>query len=140
MSWRIRAYLAVLAFRYFGSAWAIAQSKDLFEQSALFEYVFRIAPPDWWVVGFVLFGIVAVGAVLRPRILGIRAVLLVSVYLSSLWAGAFVAAELLEDIPATLGTVLLLSLAAKDFIVSSMPAMVNPLEVIVKRDEGEDKS
>ena len=136
-TWRIRAYLAVMAFRYIGLGVTTIRSDEAFEASPHFRYVFRFTTPTVWAAIFVLVGVAAAGSAVWPRMLPIRAVLVVSVFLTVLWAAAFAAAELLDGTRAAMGTIFLIALAGKDLIVSSMP-FGNPIEEMVRRN-GDDR-
>ena len=133
MSWRIRAYLAVVAFRHLGLAYTLHRDGELFERSELFRYVFELAPVPVWTVLFVAMALAAVGGLLWPRETGIRAIIAASVGLTVAWAAGFVMAELMLGTRATIATVLFVSLALKDLIVSGM-SFSNPLEAMVKRE------
>lgn len=134
MSWRIRAYLAVLAFRHLGLAYTLHRDEDLFERSELFLYVFELASVPVWTALFVAMALAALGGLLWPRETGIRAIIAASVGLTVAWAAGFVMAELMLGTRATIATVLFVSLALKDLIVSGM-SFENPLEAMVKREE-----
>ena len=133
MSWRIRAYLAVVAFRHLGLAYTLHRDGELFERSELFLYVFELASVPVWTVLFVAMALAAVGGLLWPRETGIRAIIAASVGLTVAWAAGFVMAELMLGTRATIATVLFVSLALKDLIVSGM-TFANPLEAMVKRE------
>lgn len=134
MSWRIRAYLAVVAFRHLGIAYTLHRDGELYKRSELFRYVFELLPVAAWLWIMVAMGLGAIGGVLWPRETGIRVLVAISVGITFAWAAGFVAAELLLGTRATIATVLFVSLALKDLIVSGM-AFANPLEAIVRREE-----
>jgi hypothetical protein len=127
--WHIRAFMAVVAFRYLCIGYILYQNADLYSQSLLFKYVFQIAPPNTWAVIHWMMGAAAVVVCLRPRVVPIRAVLVTSVGVTSVWAASFFAVEILENVPVALATVFFSSLALKDLIVSSLP-FVTPTAVI----------
>lgn len=137
MSWRIRAYLAVVAFRHLGTAVVLHRDGDLFERSELFRYVFELAPAGVWLWIMVAMGLGAVGGVLWPRETGIRVLVALSVGITFAWAAGFVAAELILGTRSTIATVLFVALALKDLIVSGM-TYSNPLEAMVRREEVSD--
>ena len=134
MSWRIRAYLAVVAFRNLGTAYTLHRDGDLYERSDLFRYVFELAPVSVWLWIMVAMGLGAIGGVLWPRETGIRVLVAASVGITFAWAAGFVAAELVLGTRSTIATVLFVALALKDLIVSGM-SFENPLEAMVRRDE-----
>jgi hypothetical protein len=131
MTWRIRAYLGVLAFRYIGLAIALMRAPEAFEPAPHFRHIFGIASLEWWAALFIMLGIAAIGAAIRPVALGIRYVLVASVGLTATWAAGFLAAELVDGTRSAMGTIFLLALAAKDLIVASMP-LVSPSDTMVR--------
>jgi hypothetical protein len=133
VTWRIRNYLAILAFRYIGTGLVIHNQAENFAESAHFHYVFAALSPNRWAAVFVTLGIIAAGAVIWPRALGIRVVLTTSVVVTLIWAASFAAAEIVDGTRAALATISFTAFAAKDLVVSSMP-FVAPLPPWADKD------
>lgn len=135
MSWRIRAYAAVLALRHLGFGYAMIEDEGRLEGSSTFRFVFELAPAPVWAAMFFTIGVACVGGFLWPREWGIRLLVVASVGLSTAFAAGTLAAEIFEPPTASsIAVVAFLTFAAKDLIVASM-AYVNPVEDLVTREQ-----
>lgn len=134
LSWRVRAYVATLAFRHVGLGLALLDDRDAFRSATTFRYVFRILPISAWAATLVAFGIVALGGVLWPREIALRIVIVGSVFFSFMWAGSFVAANLIypHGAASSFAAVVFVSLALGDLTVSGVP-YGKPLERLLGR-------
>jgi hypothetical protein len=133
VTWRIRTYLAILAFRYIGTGLVVHRQADNFAASPHFRYVFTPVGASAWAAIFVAVGVVAIGGVIWPRALPIRFVLVTSVVVTLIWAASFAAAEIVDGTRAALATISFTAFAAKDLVVSSMP-FVAPLPPWADKD------
>lgn len=132
ISWRIRAYIAVLAFRLIGFAVAIKLDAEAVGSSSVFRYLFKVGSPTTWAIAHALIGIACIGGAVFPREKGIRALVTLSVGLSSAWAtGAFLAMVVRPRAPGLLAVVAFVTFVAKDLIVAGM-VYVNPIEKLVE--------
>lgn len=135
MTWRIRAYVAAMAVRHLGFAFAMLEDDQALEASATFRYVFELAGSRTWAGILAGVGLACLGGVLWPREAGIRLLVVASVGISCAFAAGTVLAELLEPPRASsIAAVAFAAFAAKDLIVAGM-VYANPVEQIVNRDD-----
>lgn len=128
LSWRIRAYVAVLALRHLGFAASLLNDRDVFRASSSFRYVFDLLPPTGWAWLFAVLGVASLGGLISPREKGIRVLVVISVGISTAWAaGLVLAAVVAPPAPSGFAVVAFASFALKDLIVAGM-IYVNPLE------------
>lgn len=132
LSWRVRAYVAVLALRNVGFAYAFLEDEGAIERSRTFRYLFEVAPPRTWAFAFGFVGIAALGGLLWPREKGIRFLVVLSVGLSSAWAAGTLLGEILDPpTSSSIAAVAFVAFALKDLLVAGM-VYVNPIEKLVE--------
>lgn len=118
MNMRLRAYVAVIAFRHITTAVILYVDRFRYREFKSFLTLFEIASPTEWAILAAAVGLAAVVAVVTQGLLITRIALYGSVFISIVWAASFLFTKL--EVPST--SFLLLSLygalAAKDFIVT----------------------
>lgn len=133
LSWRIRAFVGILAIRHLGFAYAFVEGNGTLRRSRTFRYVFEVASPWTWAYLLAALGVLFVGGVFFPRERGIRALLVLSVGLScALSAGTLLAEVLDPPTSSSIAAVAFLTFALKDLVVSGM-VYANPIEELVSR-------
>lgn len=130
-SWRIRAYMAILALRHLGMAFLLILDKSRFDALASFKVLFSIANPALWATGLLVVGSMAVLALLVRKWfeeIG-RGACVLSVGMSLAWASSIGLAHVESSSSSLLLFIIFLSMGLKDLIVSSMP-FVDPEEIL----------
>lgn len=139
MSGRARGYLSLLAFRHLGIG-VICLSLGYVFESPSFRVIKLWAPIKVWGVILLLVGSMALSAVFLGRERYARLSIILSLALTSIWAGAFVTDALIYTDPHHPGVaspvwaVTWVTLCGKDLILAAMP-LRSPFEYLVYPDE-----
>lgn len=130
-SWRIRAYVGILALRHLGMATLLILDRARFDNLASLRVLFSIANPTLWAVALLLIGGLAVVALVVGKWFeGVgRTTCVLSVGMSLAWASSIGLAHVESSSSSLLLFIIFLSMGLKDLIVSSVP-FVGPEEIL----------
>lgn len=131
MSWRARAFLAILAGRHLLIGALCLAAPHLF-RSTSFASLRQVMPLQVWGALLLVTGVQALGAAWTGGEWWARLVLVGSAGLTGAWAAGFVAAALAGQLDAPSLPITWASLTAKDLVISAMP-LRTPLEDVLLR-------
>jgi hypothetical protein len=134
MSWRARAYLAVIAMRHFAVAWICVFSPVSFGGTT-YEQVRGTMSLRVWGGVFSFIGVLAVVALWRGGEALARYCLVMSAVISSIWAAGLYVAWIQGDLSAKPLPILWTALVMIDLIVASEP-LRTPFEPLVRKFDG----
>lgn len=124
VSCRVRAWIAVLAFRHLAVSIVLAANGSYYVSREPFSVIFALSPPWVWATIFGTIGVAALGVFAFPSETRTRVLVVVSVGVTLLWALGFIAAQVSEPgQPGVLVAIAFLALAAKDAVFVSMPIL-----------------
>lgn len=138
MTWRARAFLAVLAFRHL-SIGALALLATPWFDSPAYRIIDRVLPLELWGALMLVTGAAAAGAAYTGSETWARGVLITSAAITGAWSAGFACAAWLGYLDAPPLPLTWAALTAKDLIVSAMP-LRTPLEDAMRRTTGEQPS
>lgn len=121
MTWRIRAYLATMLLRHWGTAAILFLDAPRFEVNPTFNVILQIAPTEFWVFAFAVVGASAlVAATSKNKFMLARISVIMSVGLSIAWAVSLGLVRIDEPHSSMMLFIIYASLAMKDLIVSGI--------------------
>lgn len=139
MTTRARFYLTIAAARHLAvGLLCLLLPHDFYLVSSYDQLAKVLAPAPFtkgieaWGLLFVFAAAVLLWAVIRQDEKSARTALIISVVLTMMWAGGFVAALVQGQLQGPLGPIPWLALAAKDLVVCAQPLRA-PFEPLVQR-------